>query len=274
MFRLTIVSALSLIAFIGSSNWTLGQEPDDQQYQKRVRRDRQSLIDQRLNQPNDELDMRAEQAKQEKQAAIKSRLADEIETRVSSVRVMESALKAVQNSDRADAAEDARHLEREIARLKEESAAIYRRFRAGNESVNRNQTDRNNSERNNSDRNNSERDSDRQRQDARRTDQERRDVRENRDGQNQQDPAQQIEHLKAAIPHLHESGMHDIARQLEIRVRESEQRLHADHDRRADRDDDRLHNMLDEMRREIKNLHDEVNQLRWEINRLKNNDQR
>jgi hypothetical protein len=75
----------------------------------------------------------------------------------------------------------------------------------------------------------------------------------------QDEIARRLEHMRIAVDHLHEAGLHDIAEHVAERAEATERELHPHHD------GDVMHEVmkqLDEIRHEVGRLRSEVNELR------------
>lgn len=77
-----------------------------------------------------------------------------------------------------------------------------------------------------------------------------------------QEAARRLEHMRAAIEHLHHAGLNDIAEHVKERSEATERELH---ERQRHHDGDPIHEImkqLDQMRNELGRLRDEVNDLK------------
>ena len=74
--------------------------------------------------------------------------------------------------------------------------------------------------------------------------------------------ARRVEHMRIAVDHLHQSGLHDIAEHVAERAEATERELH---EQFRDHEDDPVHQVmrqLDELRHEIRRLREDFNELR------------
>ena len=77
-----------------------------------------------------------------------------------------------------------------------------------------------------------------------------------------QEMARRLEHMRAAIEHLDQAGLHDIAEHVTERAEATEREMH-EHERHHGGDPiQEIMKQLDEMRHEFGRLRDEVNELR------------
>ena len=73
---------------------------------------------------------------------------------------------------------------------------------------------------------------------------------------------ERLEHMRAAVEHLNQAGLHDVAQHVAERAEAAERELH---ERRRHPGGDVMHEImkqLDELRHEVGRLRDEVNELR------------
>jgi hypothetical protein len=76
------------------------------------------------------------------------------------------------------------------------------------------------------------------------------------------DIARRLEHMRIAVDHLNQAGLHDVAEHVAQRAEAAERELHEQH---RHHEGDVVHEImkqLDEIRREVGRLRDEVNELR------------
>ena len=71
-----------------------------------------------------------------------------------------------------------------------------------------------------------------------------------------------LEHMRIAVDHLHEAGLHDIANHVAERAEATERELHQHHERHGGDVMHKIMKQLDELRHDVRRLHDEVNELK------------
>jgi len=74
--------------------------------------------------------------------------------------------------------------------------------------------------------------------------------------------ARRLEHMRIAVDHLHEAGLHDIAKHVAERAEATERELHKHHKHHGGDVMHEIMKQLDELRHEVGRLRDEVNELR------------
>ena len=78
----------------------------------------------------------------------------------------------------------------------------------------------------------------------------------------QDEVARRLEHMRIAVDHLHEAGLHDIAEHVAERAEATERELHKHQKHHGGDVMHEIMKQLDELRHEVGRLRDEVNELR------------
>lgn len=82
------------------------------------------------------------------------------------------------------------------------------------------------------------------------------------DGNPQEEIAHRLEHMRAAVEHLHQAGIHDIANHVAERAEATQRELEGHKHHRGDDLMREVMNQIEQLRREMKSLRAEVKELR------------